>query len=833
MPGWYVHMEAAHEVGRRLRNGEIPAGFAISETEAKVIGEMCHTWRNYLAPGAIGPDLFYLLPDYTGTGGMVVRDVVKWALDVWEAIDSAFLAKWEKWIGPVATDRTQLASQLQGGLGPQLAQVLDEASSAVTAAFEGVLARMADWFGFLTSGVPQGYGDDAFFWSDVFHYQCTCQFPYAMFRQAMASVLAAADEDARPDAQAQVAFAVGWTSHCATDVARHPFTNAKCSGPYRDRWQSHHLVENHFDAQNYGAKNAGSLHREYGSSALHFRLAFRTRTDTPYDGRDDAPAYDYWNGSPAYDDSGTPTGAQARHAFFDLDTGPLPAHLVKAIQDVMAGVHPDGPKILAKQPAFSATDAAGRPDGRPNEAALAEMWQLVYRYLKLTASDGVGVRAPTPPSVITDHSFPTPPAGNWGVDDDPTRGADMDDSSFDVIDLLLAIFAWPVYLAEVIVWLATVVPGLITDVATFPAREVVYWSVVVPAWTLYLHARQALVMTGFLMPMQSEIDLGLTMLGTDSGPFSLAAALDSPLADTSRPFTVNEPSGRAASMSATGMDGAYPRGIVRDRPAGIAAVGRAAALHLARPLHYADEVVVTEADRFYPSQWLAPWRYPLTNAAGTGVAQEGPGTQVGPYLVGDDSRVLLGSLAGDRDARTTLEKCGSPQATAQALDFLLRKDKHLGGPIDYSLYLIGRMAASRGDEFSVPDFNLDSDRGYAWHCWDWDRHAIAGNPAGARDTWECVPGFAAPNTREFSYAQPCTPPQFFHADSDNPDPFQLGKGVPESQWYDQTRDLLTHYRPEPARRRPGPRDDECRPSLPHPSETDPNWRDRLPDEAGR
>jgi hypothetical protein len=26
-------------------------------------------------------------------------------------------------------------------------------------------------------------------------------------------------------------------------------------------------------------------------------------------------------------------------------------------------------------------------------------------------------------------------------------------------------------------------------------------------------------------------------------------------------------------------------------------------------------------------------------------------------------------------------------------------------------------------EFGVPDFNLDSDRGYAWHCWDWDRSA--------------------------------------------------------------------------------------------------------------
>ena len=28
-------------------------------------------------------------------------------------------------------------------------------------------------------------------------------------------------------------------------------------------------------------------------------------------------------------------------------------------------------------------------------------------------------------------------------------------------------------------------------------------------------------------------------------------------------------------------------------------------------------------------------------------------------------------------------------------------------------------------EAGVPDFNLDSDRGYAWHCWDWDRSSLA------------------------------------------------------------------------------------------------------------
>jgi hypothetical protein len=141
----------------------VPAGYPISEAEAQQIGEFCHTWRNYLAIGALGPDLFYLLPDYVNTRGCMIA---------------------------------------------------------------GLLAQMGDWSELLTSGLSEAHGDDAFYWS-------------------------------RSNAQAQIAFAVSWMTHCVTDVAGHPFTNAKCGGPYRDRWQRHHLVENHFDSENYTATNTG------------------------------------------------------------------------------------------------------------------------------------------------------------------------------------------------------------------------------------------------------------------------------------------------------------------------------------------------------------------------------------------------------------------------------------------------------------------------------------------------------------------------------------------------------------------------------------------------
>jgi len=89
------------------------------------------------------------------------------------------------------------------------------------------------------------------------------------------------------------------------------------------------------------------------------------------------------------------------------------------------------------------------------------MWDLVYAFMKLTGSDGLSPRRPTPPTWITDHSFPTPPGGGYGVDDDPTRGADVEHHhGFNWLDLLLAVLAWIVFIAEVIIWLVTIIPSL-------------------------------------------------------------------------------------------------------------------------------------------------------------------------------------------------------------------------------------------------------------------------------------------------------------------------------------------------------------------------------------
>jgi hypothetical protein len=820
MPGVYIHMEAAKIAADRLRAADLPAGFPVDAARAQEIGELCHTWRNYLALGSLGPDMFYLLPDFVDDRGITLRRAVQWTLDVWEFLDAEFIGKWEKWIDPVAANQQQLAGQLTGGLANQLAAVLDSLSAALISAFEGLLPRLGDWFGVLTSGAPRGFADNGFYWSDMFHYRRTYQFPYEMYRRARAARASATDDDERMDAEARMVFALGWMTHCATDVTGHPFTNAKSGGPFRDHWQRHHLVENHFDSSSYAARNPGPLYGEIGTSALHFRVAFVPRQDPPYNGRPDAPPYDYFAGFPPYDNGDGPTAAAARRAHFDLDSGELPEKLVEALLETMAVVHGDGPKILTQDPAFSATteDPAGvfSPDGRPNEAALGEMWAIFYRYLKMMGSDGTSPRRPTPPPPFTDHSFPTPPGGTYGVDDDPSRGADVEDDSFTVLDLFLAIFAWIIYIGQVILWLVTVLPGLILDIATFPARAVVYWAVAVPAWNLFILARRALVMSAFLTPKPEEIDRGLVTLGTSTGFFSITAALDDPSGVAKPALNPNEPSGRASDTTSFGLDPAYPRNIVRDRPGDLSVVDLAGALGLTSRLQYAGDGLSV----FKPTEWVAPWRYPLTNQSGAGVPQEGAATHVGPFVVGESATVLLPGAVGDGGARNRLEDCGSPEATSAALEELLPEDKHLGGPVDYSLYLLGRMdqaAAQDSGQYPVPDFNLDSDRGYAWRCWDWTRHGVDAE-------WRCQAAITPSPQSDFSYRQPCTPPQMFDARHDNPGKVVNGEPL-DSQWYDPRFDLKVRYllgrAPEPP---PAPGEEPCGPvGTPHEPLTAVDW----------
>jgi len=724
MPGWYIHLETATMVAKRLQAADLPPDATITPLDAQSLGELAHTWRNYLALGAIGPDIFFLLPDFKGDKGNVLLTVTNWVLSVWDTIDSEFVSKWEKWAQPAIDGVGDVLNQATGGVLAEPGQALQELSSAITDAILELVTQLYDWFGLLTSGVPQGFGDSAFFWSDIFHYRKTFEFAQALFANAKTPQ--------------HKAFAVGWMSHLATDVTGHSFVNSKCGGPYRLHWQRDHLVENHMDAKAYGAQHGSEPYGELDTSALHFRLAFRKGLQAPYVGAADAPAYDYFTGFPAYDTDDSAAAAKQRHDFFDLDTGDLPDDLCDLLISTMEQVYgTDDPKILNWDPAqFSDLDGAGNPTGRPSTLALQNTFKLLYLYVKKTSTGGYSPRKPTAPPVFNDHSPPAPPGSSSGVDDEPSRGGSPDDDSWNLLDLLLAVFGFLVWLGELGVWLATLPAAVLADLATYPLRELLYEFAVEPLWSLYIAARKPLVMQGFLVPKAEEIVQGLVELGVspDSPLTALAAALASPDGTGSAPIPFDEKYG--------GADPAFPRAVVSDPKSTAEQV-----LGIVLPDPSCNQPVA-------PSEYLRPWKYPEHENRGNTVGWEAGLTASGPWRQGQDARVLMNHAPGDPATRAAYEAAVTPQQTDQVSAARLPAGDHLGDPVDYGTYVVSRLTSGA----AMPDFNLDADRGYGYRCWDFNRSGDTTVPKVTPDQHF--------DETHYAFRTPCTVPEGYCADSD-------------------------------------------------------------------
>ena len=92
MPGWYIHVETAKQAVDRLQNGDIPADVPGGPDAANELGRIAHKWRNYLALGAIGPDLFFLLPGFRSPAlRNEIVSFVYWLLEQWDKSAQLFM----------------------------------------------------------------------------------------------------------------------------------------------------------------------------------------------------------------------------------------------------------------------------------------------------------------------------------------------------------------------------------------------------------------------------------------------------------------------------------------------------------------------------------------------------------------------------------------------------------------------------------------------------------------------------------------------------------------------------------------------------------------------
>ena len=87
---------------------------------------------------------------------------------------------------------------------------------------------------------------------------------------------------------------------------------------------------------------------------------------------------------------------------------------------------------------------------------------------------------------------------------------------------------------------------------------------------------------------------------------------------------------------------------------------------------------------------------------------------------------------GSDAARRRFEDATTPDETeAVSVELIPMKGENLGDPVDYGAYLMGQLTGTQSDRLTrrrsladeppLPDFDLDSDRGYAYQCWDYVR----------------------------------------------------------------------------------------------------------------
>ena len=678
MPGHYVHLSAMRATAAAL--GSRRGAFRPERSERvdpdwkgmdmRALAALMQARPNFASLGAIGPDLFFFLPDFRDSKGLplssVLVQVLKFLEGLYEKLDP-YVEKYNEYLGPITENAAEQMSRLTGGLSESVGNIIGELGDILIAAIEAFATDQIDIFEYFSLGHNRGWDEQAFLWSDMLHYRRTGQFGRAL----VATAVAMPDVSDRDKA---LAYAMGYLTHVATDVTGHAFVNSIAGGPFRLHWQRHHLVENHMDAFRYLSDplrpGSGTQYPQVTESALYYDIAFNEGDGSPV-------------ARPAYPEGNTLRDNWTRRRLLDLDSelaAPIPDLLYQAITKVFYADGGKHPKILRDD------------DGKPTTDLIEETYRLLFRYLKMTTVDGFGHEPPPPPDVFPNLQFPT---FNDPGSHESAPGSDGNDGDWwdDVLDFLLSVVKTILYIIEVAIYLATLPWAILADVLTYPPRLGLYYALELPLFHLFKNFRALLVMTGYLLPMDDEISVGLVHVGAPD-PKAFHNLLD----------------------DAGDVFGGVGENLLERMPF---------------------------RDQKYPrltafEEYKAPWKYPANEAP------ELLKTVAGPYARFSDPNVLFGNVPTNADIRDRLQDA-QDQAEANAVGDDLRTDRHLGDAVSFSSYLIWLDSRDNpqpdGSRPPLIDWNMDADRGYGHHCWDWNRQKDTtfddpeGNPYKAPCTW--------------------------------------------------------------------------------------------------
>src|SRR5262249_16238590 len=117
MPGWYIHMNVARRAIKSLHTNATAAPiFTAHAPRAPALEPIAHDHPTYVALGAIGPDIFFLLPDFKPPIGNMLWKLATTIRELYTWWDDNFLGPYESAMGPIENNLQDELNALSGGL---------------------------------------------------------------------------------------------------------------------------------------------------------------------------------------------------------------------------------------------------------------------------------------------------------------------------------------------------------------------------------------------------------------------------------------------------------------------------------------------------------------------------------------------------------------------------------------------------------------------------------------------------------------------------------------------------------------------------------------------
>lgn len=209
MPAAITHLLLAEKIA-----AELPLG-----RQRTLLGTNAAYW------GSMGPDyLFFYSKDWP-TASKFIRLHFE-INDFFRDIKSFF--------DLIQNTSAKINDWLTGGLAGELTKTAQYLKTTINALVTESITGNDDYFERFRPPIAKWQAIDEWFWMDLCHHQRTGDYAKWLCSNARGDL--------------QEAYALGYLTHIAGDVAVHPYVNLICGGPYRRHFRRHVTIEKFHDA---------------------------------------------------------------------------------------------------------------------------------------------------------------------------------------------------------------------------------------------------------------------------------------------------------------------------------------------------------------------------------------------------------------------------------------------------------------------------------------------------------------------------------------------------------------------------------------------------------